>query len=215
MRHYLLIGLLSLAYGQPRPALFFNTLHPMICQANQRIQKERACLSLAHHTHMHSPCLIALSKRYQRPLPHTPTQWQTLYRRVNTLPPSLIMAQAALESGFGQARLARESHNYFGLWCYTPGCGIVPMKRNKNQHHAIKSFPSILAGMEAYLLNLNTHPAYRTLRQLRYDKPTSSSEQLAATLNHYAAIGAAYPQRLRALIHRYHLRQYDNTSCPH
>ena len=115
------------------------------------------------------------------------------------------MAQAALESGFGQARLAKASCNLVGLWCYTKGCGIVPKHRNPKAHHAIRSFKSIEANLRAYMHTLDTHPAYRAFRQ-HYDAPLATQ---IATLDTYSAIKAAYPKRLMRIIKRDHLERFD------
>lgn len=63
--------------------------------------------------------------------------WTTLLRRVDAVPPSLALAQAANESGWGTSRFGREGYNFYGQWCYQPGCGMVPNGRNTGKMHEV------------------------------------------------------------------------------
>ena len=67
-----------------------------------------------------------------------PNAWKILSKRVDILPPSLIIAQAANESAWGTSRFAKQGNNYFGQWCYTPGCGIVPKQRSAGHTYEVK-----------------------------------------------------------------------------
>ena len=90
-----------------------------------------------------------------------------LLRRVDVLPPSLVLAQAANESAWGTSRFALEAYNYFGQWCYSEGCGMVPNRRRPSARHEVKAFSSVEEAVDAYFTNLNTFPSYLDLRLIR------------------------------------------------
>ena len=79
----------------------------------------------------------------------------------------LALVQAATESGWGRSRFALEGNNLFGHWCYEPGCGLVPARRNQGAAHEVAAFDSISESVSRYLHNLNTHAAYAPLRAIR------------------------------------------------
>jgi len=139
--------------------------------------------------------------------------WDELLLRASTIPPSLALAQAANESGWGTSRFAVEGHNYFGQWCFTPGCGIVPSKRSKGQLHEVAAFNSPRASVEQYLRNLNRHQAYGELRRIRAtlssnNKPLTG-HALAAGLGSYSERGTSYIEELRQMIRFNKLGRFD------
>ncbi|MCK4608563.1 MAG: glucosaminidase domain-containing protein, partial [Gammaproteobacteria bacterium] len=93
--------------------------------------------------------------------------WNTLLNRVDGLPDSLILAQAINESGWGSSRFAKKGNNYFGVWCTSPGCGIVPRRRAKGATHEVRTYATALDSVEGYMQNINVYPSYRKLRNLR------------------------------------------------
>jgi Bax protein len=150
--------------------------------------------------------LQGLAERYRVPLPDrpAPADLSPLLRRVDTIPAGLVLAQAAIESNWGRSRFARQGKNLFGLWCFRPGCGLVPRRREAGKSHEVAAFTTLQAGIRQYLLNLNRHPAYRSLRQLRAEarrqgrKPRPAT--LAAGLEDYSQRGQAYVHDIRAII---------------
>ena len=74
------------------------------------------------------------------------TSKEDLLLVIDILPPSLMLAQAANESNWGRSRFAEDFNNYFGIWCFKKGCGVVPNKRDKNASHEVASF-KIAQGM--------------------------------------------------------------------
>jgi len=92
---------------------------------------------------------------------------KVLKRRVDIVPVSLALVQAATESGWGRSRFAVEGNNLFGQWCYRQGCGLVPDNRPPGASHEVAAFDSVRDAVTSYLRNLNTHDAYRPLRELR------------------------------------------------
>lgn len=139
--------------------------------------------------------------------------WQLLLRRVDIVPASLALAQAANESAWGTSRFAREANNFFGHWCFEKGCGLVPKNRNAGANHEVADFDSPRESVQKYMRNLNTHPAYLHLRKIRerlrnQNKPITSHALLPA-LQKYSERGDAYIQELEEMINYNKLTKYD------
>lgn len=129
---------------------------------------------------------------------------EALRERVDVIPPSLALAQAAKESGWGGSRFARRGNNLFGQWCFERGCGLVPRERGRGREHEIRAFTTVRHSVASYLKNLNTHPGYRALRALRahqrrLDLPLSGL-LLAEGLTRYSEGGAGYVREVQTLI---------------
>ena len=138
-----------------------------------------------------------------------------LVRRVDVLPKSLVLAQAANESGWGTSRFAREGNNIFGQWCFDEGCGLVPRRRGESRSHEVRAFASVQASVRAYFRNLNTHRSYEDLRVLREamrmrDMPLDSLV-LARGLTRYSERGQAYVSELQDIIRINQLRHRDKS----
>ena len=133
--------------------------------------------------------------------------------KIDEVPPSLVVAQAINESGWGRSRFAREANNLFGMWCYTPGCGLVPERRRANDKHEVKRYASIQDSVNEYLRNINRNKAYIELRELRARQRQRmqllSGEYLAQGLSEYSSIGAEYVNRIRNIIDSRQLDRLD------
>lgn len=127
-----------------------------------------------------------------------------LLRRVNIVPRSLAIAQAANESAWGTSRFATKGNNYYGQWCFRKGCGLVPSSRQDDAIHEVRVFSSPAESVRAYIFNINTHPAYAHLRSLRAaaekDGRAATGSELAAGLTHYSERGEHYIAELRQMI---------------
>ena len=149
---------------------FFMSILPMVLLANQEVLGERKILLELLETHGSSrdlskteqQALKNLAKKYRlRGNPLTDHRTRTrLINRIDTVPPSLVLAQAANESGWGNSRFAREGNNLFGEWTFKPGTGIVPNDRPPGEIYEVKKFPRLYESVRSYLLNINTNPAY-------------------------------------------------------
>jgi Bax protein len=139
--------------------------------------------------------------------------WHQLLVNVDVLPPSLVLSQAANESAWGTSRFAKLGNNYFGQWCFEHGCGLVPKKRDSDKAHEVAAFNSPKESLESYMQNLNSHPAYQPLRniraQLRREKQAVTGMALAAGLTSYSERGQEYIAELRAMIKFNKLSKYD------
>jgi len=133
--------------------------------------------------------------------------------KIDEVPPSLVVAQAINESGWGRSRFAREANNLFGMWCYTPGCGLVPERRRANDKHEVKRYASIQVSVDEYLRNINRNKAYVELRALRAEQRQRlqplSGDYLAQGLRRYSSIGAEYVNRIRNIIRTRDLARLD------
>ena len=139
--------------------------------------------------------------------------WQQLLNRVDVVPPSLALAQAANESAWGTSRFAREALNFFGQWCFKQGCGLVPKKREPGKTHEVAAFDSPQESVKMYIRNLNSNSAYKPLRDVRaqlrqLNKPVTG-HALAAGLNRYSERGQEYVSELRSMIEYNKLARYD------
>jgi Bax protein len=92
---------------------------------------------------------------------------EILERRAGVVPESIVLVQAAMESGWGTSRFAREGNNYFGQRCYRSDCGMQPQSRPEDADFGLARFSSVSASVESYILNLNTHPEYSEFRKIR------------------------------------------------
>ena len=109
--------------------------------------------------------------------------------------------------------LRKKWNNYFGIWCFTENCGIVPKNRNKNAKHEIMNFASTDKAIEYYLLNLNRNHAYQLLRQIRTYKRKHdlklTGESLSEGLDKYSAKGYEYIELVKNIIRLNNLTRFD------
>lgn len=151
--------------------------------------------------------LLWIAELFNLPLPETgvdKTWYQEALKRVDIIPVDLVLTQAAKESGWGTSRFAREGNNYFGQWCYTPGCGIVPSTRSQGKSHEVAVFKDTYQSIRAYFLNVNRNRAYAQLRDIRAElrnegKPISGVA-LASGLKSYSERGQAYVDEVQSMI---------------
>lgn len=208
------------AAGEERKTAFFNYFLPLIDEKNQEIALIREKLLLWHESKNDIGWWdarqiedLASQYRVKKFNIDDDTSWERLLIKVDVLPPSLVLAQAANESAWGTSRFATLGHNYFGQWCFETGCGFVPKKRDSGKAHEVASFNSPEESLESYMQNLNSHPAYKTLRKIRVQRHLKNQDitgiALAAGLTNYSERGAQYIKELREMIHFNELSEYD------
>lgn len=202
------------AFDQPEvadmKAAFFDFLRPIAQYHNERIAGERKWL--LHVAGNESPGwlerrrLERLAVRYGIDPEKMPRDEMLaiLTRRVDIVPESLILIQAAKESGWGRSRLAREGNTLFGERCFDDGCGIVPDARREGASHEVRSFVTVNAAVGSYVHNLNTHPGYvefrRARQKLRKNDADLSGIVLAEHLVRYSERGDAYVEEIVSMI---------------
>mgnify|MGYP005673879647 FL=1 len=86
---------------------------------------------------------------------------------VDVIPNSIVLAQAAIESGWGKSRFAKEYNALFGEYTYDDSEGVIPLERENGDTHLIKSFSSFSNSVESYFDNINSHYAYEDFRDIR------------------------------------------------
>ena len=133
--------------------------------------------------------------------------------RMDVIPVSIAIAQAAKESGWGTSRFALEGNAMFGQWTYGKD-GIAPLEREKNKGHKILKFPMLRSSVQAYKNNLNTHSGYKEFRKKRADlrrkNQNISGLELVNYLHNYAATGKEYTDILKKIINQNSLTDFDN-----
>jgi Bax protein len=140
----------------------------------------------------------------------TAEQFQILRRRLNVVPPSLVLAQAANESAWGTSRFCLKANNVFGEWTYDKSEGLKPEGISESAPHRIKIFPDVRSSLRSYMLNLNTHTAYESFRQLRAEQNDSmNSLKLVQGLEQYSSRRGEYVESISNLIQYNDFRQYD------
>jgi len=144
--------------------------------------------------------VLHLSRKYRT------AKASELLNRINFIPPSMILAQAAMESSWGMSRFSREGNNLFGIWTWGSN-GMVPNGRDDGKTHKVASYDSILASLKAYLSMINRLPAYRNFRNLR--RKTMNSIKLAEGLRYYSERRDEYVWEIQNIIRHNDLRRYD------
>ncbi len=184
---------------------FFDFIRPAIVKENNKLLANRAKIEhMLEQTSLELPLtkeerslLKSLAKRYRVNKNYsTLQQIDELLMRVDVVPLPLVMVQAANESAWGTSRFARIGLNFFGIWCYREGCGMVPSGRNTGAKHEVAAFKSVDEAVSRYFYNINTNNAYmvfRTIRaQLRDQDQRLDAEVLATGLLPYSERGADY-----------------------
>tara|TARA_B100000959_G_C14966803_1_gene618084 strand:- start:217 stop:1398 length:1182 start_codon:yes stop_codon:yes gene_type:complete len=135
--------------------------------------------------------------------------------RMDIIPVSIAIAQAAKESGWGTSRFALEGNAMFGQWTWGKK-GISPLKKEKNKDHKILKFSMLRSSVQAYKNNLNTHSGYKEFRanraELRRKNRKISGLALVDYLYNYAATGKEYTKVLKKIINQNNLTDFDNAT---
>lgn len=206
--------------GAERKKVFFSYFLPIVQQRNAEILDTREQLKQWHKNRDQADTgdLSDIADQYGMDDfdVQNSANWSTLLRRVDVIPPSLALAQAANESAWGTSRFALEGYNYFGQWCFTSGCGMVPRKRDAGKDHEVAEFGSPTESVHAYMANLNRNSAYKGLRDVRSNlrqagKPITGNA-LAAGLGRYSERGPEYVKELRSMMAYNKLGQYSITA---
>ena len=193
---------------------FINELLPYIEEENRRLTRLRARVegiiaAIENNiavTESDQQEIISLANSYRvngNPLQYK-TARQELLRKIDLIPSSLALAQAANESAWGASRFAREANNLFGIWTYDENKGLKPRDREEGEKHLVRIFDDFGESVRYYIHTLNSHPAYEELRdirqQLRQTDHVIDGHALAAGLEKYSAKGKMYIDLIQDLI---------------
>ncbi len=197
-----------------KKALFLKTMLPLILRHNETVLADREKLKVLANApervaNEHKAWLASLAKRYGS----SPQDLTELISRVDVVPPSLALAQAIVESGWGGSRFAREGNAVYGQRSWRPGSGLVPASRDPGAKHEVAVFRSLAAAVAAYVQNLNTHPAYADLRRVRAERRAGGlaldGASLAEHLTAYSEQREAYTEKLQTVIRVNRLSAFD------
>jgi len=137
---------------------------------------------------------------------------EELKTKMDIIPASIALAQAAKESGWGTSRFALEGNAIFGQWTWN-GKGIAPLNRDKEKNHKILKFPILRASVKAYKNNLNSHKSYGKFRAMRKDLRDKNKKisglELTKALDNYAETGSEYTKILEKIINQNKLMDFE------
>ena len=202
---------------------FFQFMLPKIRLANTKIRVERSTLQDVFDRNKDELILTDADKKFLGALKlkykiseerEALDSINALLTKIDEVPASLVLAQSANESGWGTSRFAIEARNMFGIWCFREGCGIKPLQRAAGKKYEVAKYETIQASVEAYMLNINSHPAYRELRRIRSearaDNSYLSGMALAEGLETYSARGEKYVKEIKQLIRINKLQRFNS-----
>ncbi len=192
--------------------MFIKIVLPLIVKENNKIRIDRkrlfAILSKNSNTDIENKWLEKKYKQYgvrQNDL-------STLKIRMDEIPVSLAIAQAAKETGWGTSRFALKGNALFGQWTWS-GDGLKPKNAEKGEEHKVMKFNSLQLSVRAYLRNLNTHSSYKNLRKARTEFRNKNkiidSLILSKHLDKYAETGSEYVEVLQKIIIQNNLKDFD------
>ena len=196
-----------------RKSIFIRIILPLIIEENDRIIKDRkklfSILNKNNNSKIETRWLDKKFKQYGV----KNKDISTLKIRMDIIPVSLAIAQAAKESGWGTSRFAIEGNALFGQWTWS-GEGIKPAAADDLSTHKVMKFKVLQASIRAYQRNLNTHPSYSDFRKMRSksrdNKKDLDSLVLADYLDKYAETGKQYVVILKKIIKQNDLTEFDD-----
>ena len=196
-----------------RKEFFIQIVLPLILEENNNIKKDRRRLfniiNKSNNSKIEKKWLEKKYKQYGIPS----KDLSVLKIRMDEIPVSLAIAQAAKETGWGTSRFAQEGNALFGQWTWS-GEGLKPKDADKNEGHKVMKFNVLQASVRAYQRNLNTHSSYKNLRkaraELRDRGENLDSLILVNYLNEYAETGEEYVKVLKKIIEQNNLKDFDD-----
>ena len=199
--------------SKKRKSLFIQIILPLILEENNLILIDRKRLFSILNKNQNSKKEINWLNRKFKQYGVLNKDIPTLKVRMDIIPVSLAIAQAAKETGWGTSRFALEGNALFGQWTWS-GDGIKPAGAENDTKHKVMKFKVLKASVRAYQRNLNTHSSYKNFRQLRAqlrdDSEKLDSLLLADQLDNYAETGKEYTKILKQIINQNSLKDFDD-----
>jgi Bax protein len=212
--------LVNIRDGNERKELFIKALLPMVLEANERVVAEREHLIRLRDRHaagrglsvIERMWLAEVADRYGAPS----DDFGELLQRVDIVPPSMAIAQAGVESGWGTSYAARVGNSLFGQIQTTGRHSVtVPWQPGRAMP---QPFSSVAESVEAYVMNLNTHFAYADFRaeraRLRAEGKSPDGYHLMGQLRRYSELGQGYINFVRNVIRENRLSDFDGAKLP-
>jgi Bax protein len=188
---------------------FKRILIPMIEKENQKILQERYLANSIFNKPFYMldfNNLIVLSKLAKKYKIYNIYNKEEFLKKIDVIPPRLVLAQGAVESAWGRSYFAREANNLFGQWDYS-GRGLVPKNRDANKTHTVRIFKSPQESLAVYMRNLNRNPAYKKFREVRYryrkEHKKFTAEIAATTLILYSQLREVYVKILQNIMKQF------------
>ena len=196
-----------------RKDFFIQIVLPLVLKENNNIRLDRKRLfriiNKSNNTKLEKKWLEKKYKQYGIPS----KELSILKIRMDEIPVSLAIAQAAKETGWGTSRFAQEGNALFGQWTWS-GEGLKPKDADKSKGHKVMKFNVLQASVRAYQRNLNTHSSYKNLRKARAELRDKGlpldSLLLVKFLDHYAETGEKYVEVLQKIIKQNNLKDFDD-----
>ena len=196
-----------------RKEFFIQIVLPLILQENNNIRLDRkrlfSIINKSNNSDLEKKWLDKKYKQYGIPS----KDLSTLKIRMDEVPVSLALAQAAKETGWGTSRFAQDGNALFGQWTWS-GYGLKPKEADENKGHKVMKFNVLQASVRAYQRNLNTHKTYKEFRlaraKLRDAGKPLDSIILSQYLDEYAETGQQYVKILQKIIKQNNLKDFDN-----
>ena len=205
----------SLGNTNEKRELFIKILLPLILDENAKIIKDREKLFKILSKNFNTAGERVWLRRRFKEYKIEDKDLSKLKIRMDIVPVSLALAQAANESGWGTSRFALEGNALFGQWTWSKK-GISPENKDPNKTHKVLQFQILKASVRAYKNNLNTHNAYKDFRkaraEMRQENKAINGLKLTKHLKNYAAIGEKYVEILADIIVRNSLTDFDKAN---
>jgi len=190
---------------------FLQILLPLVVAENERIQKDRTYLLKILKKNQSEKNVNWINKKYKE-YKVSKKNIDELIRKIDIIPTSIALAQAAKESGWGTSRFALEGNAIFGQWTWN-GVGMAPLDKDEDQKHKILKFPLLRASVKAYITNLNTHSGYKSFRKKRSELRAANKDlsglDLIHELDNYAQTGKEYTKVLEKIIKQNDLDEFE------
>ena len=191
---------------------FLQIVLPLVVAENEKIETDRNYLLKVIRDNDSDEKLQWLKRKFKE-YKVKDGDINELIEKVDIVPTSIALAQAAKESGWGTSRFALEGNAIFGQWTWD-GVGIEPLDKSNDQSHKILKFPILRASVKAYITNLNTHPSYKSFREkrlmLRQNNKALSGIDLIHELANYAETGKEYTRILEQIIEQNDLQEFES-----
>tara|TARA_B100001245_G_C22885393_1_gene425955 strand:- start:1573 stop:2559 length:987 start_codon:yes stop_codon:yes gene_type:complete len=204
----------TLGNTKQKKNLFIQIVLPLILAENKKITDDRKKLFNIVSKNFNTIGERTWIKRRFKEYKVEDSDLAELKTRMDIIPASIAIAQAAKESGWGTSRFALEGNALFGQWTWSKSAGIEPIDQDEDKNHKILAFQILRASVKAYKNNLNTHNGYKEFREarakLRQEEKKVTGLDLSKFLNRYAATGKEYTKIIEKIILQNELTDFDN-----
>ena len=205
----------TLGNTKQKRELFIKIILPLILAENEKIKDDRKKLFQILSKNFNTAGEKVWLKRRFKEYKIDDKDLSKLKMRMDIVPVSIALAQAANESGWGTSRFALEGNALFGQWTWSKK-GISPKNKDPNQTHKVLQFQVLKASVRAYKNNLNTHNAYKEFREerarIRENSEDINGLKLTKYLKNYASIGEKYVRILESIIKNNSLTDFDKSN---